>query len=109
MRVRVNTGKVAKGVAVFALVAFGAVMCSSDGSEESASNTAAWMACKDAVEARLANPATADFSLMSVSMSDTVIDGLLTAKNAFGVEQELQFHCGLVGERVTSVEVLPSR
>ena len=79
--------------------------CSSDGT----SSGAPWVACKNAVKAQVANPATADFALMSTTIEDTVIDGKLTAKNDFGVEQELQFNCKMSGETVTSVEVLPTK
>jgi PBP1b-binding outer membrane lipoprotein LpoB len=79
--------------------------CSSDGK----SSGAPWVACKNAVKAQVTNPATADFALLSTTIEDTVIDGKLTAKNDFGVDQELRFHCKMSGETVTSVEVLPTK
>ena len=79
--------------------------CSSDGK----SSGAPWVACKNAVKSEVKNPATVDFALLDTTIKDTFIDGKLTAKNDFGVEQELQFHCKMSGETVTSVEVLPTK
>jgi hypothetical protein len=81
----------------------------SGGDRESAGDTDAWVACKSAVEAQLKNPATAGFALMQTTIEPTFIDGILTAKNGFGVEQELQFHCKRAGSTITSTEVLPTR
>lgn len=81
------------------------VACS--GGSDSGSG-AAWVACQHAVKAQLNNPATADFALMDTTMTDAVIDGTLTAENSFGVKQDLQFHCEMSGEQVTSAEVLPA-
>lgn len=79
--------------------------CSSGGT----SSGAPWVACKNAVKSEVKNPATVDFSLLDTTINATFIDGKLTAKNDFGVEQELQFHCNMSGETVTSVEVLPTK
>lgn len=82
--------------------------CGGSDDGESGADADAWMACKDAVEAQLNNPATADFALMQTTIETEYIDGILTAKNDFGVEQELQFHCERSGSTVTSAEVLPT-
>jgi hypothetical protein len=79
-----------------------------DGGGGGASDTDAWIACKDAVEAQLDNPATADFALMQSTIEADFIDGILTAENNFGVKQELQFHCERSGSAITDVEVLPT-
>ena len=77
-------------------------------SGEGASDSDAWIACKKAVEAQLENPATADFALTQSTIEADFIDGILTAENTFGVEQELQFHCERSGSTITDAEVLPT-
>lgn len=83
-------------------------MLTACGSGENASDTDAWIACKNAVQAQLNNPATADFALMQTTIEVDFIDGILTAENSFGVEQELQFHCERSGSTITAAEVLPT-
>jgi hypothetical protein len=68
-------------------------------SDEGGSNSGeAWTACREALEAQLRNPATADFPLLDRQIDESAgggwsIAGLVGAENHFGVEQRFRFTC----------------
>lgn len=63
------------------------------------------VACEDAVEARIKNPSTADFSFLDRSITDTSISGEVTAQNDFGAEKTLRYRCSISDGAVTDVTV----
>lgn len=69
----------------------------------------AWLNCQDAVEEQLANPATADFSMLSSDITESGdtfnVAGTLTAENAFGVEAEIEFTCEVTEGEPVDAEV----
>jgi hypothetical protein len=72
----------------------------------------ALLACRAAVKAKLKNPATADFPFGGGSIDERSgggwdVTGTLTAKNSFGVPQELVFTCATdASARVIQADVL---
>lgn len=74
------------------------VSCTLNPSDEI--QAASYQIVKHAVKSQLNYPSTADFSLMSVEREKIggntwIYKGDLTAKNAFGVEQELRYRAKL--------------
>lgn len=72
--------------------------------------TAAYLACKQAATARLTNPATVDFQVSAISITEVPggfrVEGPLKARTGFGVEQNLRFTCSTTSAgTVTSIEV----
>lgn len=100
-----KTDKAAKGcgMVIFATiiiaiiyVVFQGINSDSAGDSSDEIQAAAFQIAKQEVKSQLNNPATADFSLMSVTrekFGDNTyrIKGTLTAENSFGVEQELRY------------------
>ena len=100
-------------VAVMGLLAVAAAGCGS--SSSGAHESDAWVACKDAVKGQLRNPATADFALMKTQIDEQDdgvgwrVEGVVTAKTDFGVEQEISYTCETNGQAtVTDVNVAQS-
>jgi len=100
-----KTDKAAKGcgMVIFAAIiiaiiyaVFQGINSDSAGDSSDEIQAAAFKIAKQEVKSQLNNPATADFSLMSVTrekFGDNTyrIKGTLTAENSFGVEQALRY------------------
>lgn len=84
------------------------LLASCSGSGE---DSKALVACKNAVKAQLAHPATADFKISATSINETSdgyrISGSLTGENGFGVPSEFGYVCKTSAGSVTSAVLTP--
>lgn len=71
----------------------------------------ALVACKNAVKAQLAHPATADFKISATNIHETsagyLVTGSLTGENGFGVPSEFGYTCEYGNGSVTSAALTP--
>lgn len=71
----------------------------------------ALVACKNAVKAKLAHPATADFKVSATTIRETqdgyLVTGSLTGENGFGVPSEFGYTCEYGSGSVTSAVLTP--
>lgn len=75
------------------------------GGGSASSGGAALVNCRNAVKAQIKNPATADFELLSTTITDAQISGSVTAENDFGARKSLTYVCRISGDSVLSANV----